>query len=313
MTDIATSSLTVRRLVPPETLDAPDAGPFLQMVEIANAACRRDAGHGDLDEDPLEALVAWHDQADWGRTGFLAERDGEIIGVANLVYPQGGRRDDRGVRRLGRSGSLGRRRRRGTARSRRGRGAHARAHRRSRSSRCTAPGAAGPMLAPSTGWGAIPADDRQTVFCVENGLTLEQVERNSAFDLRGSFDAVERMLAEALEKAGPDYRPVAWTSPTPEAYQEGLAYVISRMSTDAPAGRPRRRRGDVGCRAHPAAGRPAAGAGLHRLGRVRRARPDGPHRRLQRARHRGRPRGGDAPVGHPRAEGAPRAGASGRS
>ena len=85
MTDTAIRPLTVRKLVPPATLDAPDAGPFLRMIEIANAACRLDAGHGDLDENPREALVAWHDQTDWGRTGFLAERDGEVIGVANLV------------------------------------------------------------------------------------------------------------------------------------------------------------------------------------------------------------------------------------
>ena len=37
---------------------------------------------------------------------------------------------------------------------------------------------------------AIPAEDRQTVFMNENGFTLEQVERNSAFDLSGSMDAV---------------------------------------------------------------------------------------------------------------------------
>jgi GNAT superfamily N-acetyltransferase len=235
MTDIAISPLTVRQLVPPATVDAPDAGPFLRMIEIANAACRRDAGHGDLDEDPAEALVSWHEQTDWGRTGFVAERDGEIIGVANLMYQQ-------------EAGATTAEFDLWISPERWGEGAEeallaaveagARALGRTSIQIFTLhrPGAGGSMLAPSTGWGGVPAADRQTVFCLESGLTLEQVERNSAFDLRGSFDEVERMLGEALQKAGPDYRPVLWTSPTPEAYQEDLAYVISRMSTDAPQG-----------------------------------------------------------------------------
>ncbi len=33
-------------------------------------------------------------------------------------------------------------------------------------------------------------------------FTLEQIERNSAFDLRGSFDGVERLLASAREASG---------------------------------------------------------------------------------------------------------------
>ena len=233
--EAATSSLSVRTLVPPASIDAPDAGPFLRMIEIANAACRHDAGHDDLDEDPLEALVAWHDQADWGRTGFLAEVDGEIIGVANLFY----QKED---------GATTAEFDLWVAPDRWGEGAEesllraveaeARALGRTSIQIFTVhrAGSSGPVLAPSTGWGAIPAGDRQTLFCLENGLTLEQVERNSAFDMRGPFDVVERMLAAALEHAGPDYRPVAWTSPTPDAYQEGLAYAISRMSTDAPQG-----------------------------------------------------------------------------
>ena len=235
MTDIAASPLTVRQLVPPATLDAPDAGPFLRMIEIANASCRRDSGHGDLDEDPREALVSWHDQTDCGRTGFVTERDGEIIGVANLLYPQ-------------EVGATSAEFDLWIMPDRWGEGAEeallAAVEAEARSLGRTSiqiftlhrPGGTGPTLAPSTGWGTIPADDRQTMFCLENGLTLEQVERNSAFDMRGSFKVVERMLDEALEKAGSDYRLVAWTSPTPEAYEEGLAYAISRMSTDAPQG-----------------------------------------------------------------------------
>jgi hypothetical protein len=91
-------------------------------------------------------------------------------------------------------------------------------------------------MVPSTGWGAVPADDRQTVFMRDSGFTLEQVERNSVFDLRGSFDVVEHKLAAASKSAGDDYRLLTWTSPTPPEHLDGFAYAISRMSTDAPAG-----------------------------------------------------------------------------
>lgn len=235
MTEVALHPLTVRQLVPPATLDAPDAGLFLRMIEIANAACRLDAGHGDLDEDPREALVAWQDQTDWGRTGFVAERADEVVGVANLVYPQEAGATTAEFDVFIAPGRWG-----GGAEEALLAAVEAEARLLGRTSiqifTLHRADGTGPALRPSTGWGEIPADDRQTVFCLENGLTLEQVERNSAFDMRSPFDGVERMLAEAREKAGPDYRPVAWTSPTPEAYQEGLAYAMSRMSTDVPQG-----------------------------------------------------------------------------
>jgi GNAT superfamily N-acetyltransferase len=236
MTDIAMPRLTIGRIVVPATLDAPDAGPFLEMVRIANAVCQHDAGHDDLRQEPTELLGFWQDQTDWGQTGFWAERDGVILGVVTLRYAQeagtttldfdlmvdpehwgegveeallAAAEDEAKV--LGRTiiqtWTL---------------------HR---------PGTPGPKLTPSTGWGEIPAQDRQTVFQRANGFSLEQVERNSAFDLRGSFSLVESMLADAVAVAGDDYRVVAWTSPpTPDEFQDGYAYAISRMSTDVPQG-----------------------------------------------------------------------------
>src|SRR6478735_548668 len=201
MTDIAMPRLTIGRIVVPATLDAPDAGPFLEMVRIANAVCQHDAGHDDLRQEPTELLGFWQDQTDWGQTGFWAEGVEEALLAAA--------EDEAKV--LGRAiiqtWTL---------------------HR---------PGTPGPKLTPSTGWGEIPAQDRQTVFQRANGFSLEQVERNSAFDLRGSFSLVESMLADAVAVAGDDYRVVAWTSPpTPDEFQDGYAYAISRMSTDVPQG-----------------------------------------------------------------------------
>ena len=236
MTDIAQNAvLTVRPIVIPATLDAPDAGPFLELVRIANAVCRHDAGHDYLDEEPEEMLGFMQDQADWTQPAFAAIRDGVVIGAVKLMisnepdastvefdlmidppmWGQGAEEillaevereaRDRGLSTI-QTWTL---------------------HR---------PGAPGPRLEPPTGWGSIPADDRQTVFQLENGFSLEQVERNSVFDLTGDLSLVERMLAEAQAVAGPDYRLVTWTAPTPPEHRDGFAYALSRMSTDAPTG-----------------------------------------------------------------------------
>jgi len=229
------TALNVSRLVVPESLDAPDAGPFLELVRIGNAVCLADAGHDYLHEDAEEVFGFWQDQTDWTQIGFAAERGGRILGAVKIMISN---EDDitsldfdlmvdpdhwgegaeeallaaveaeaqtRGIRTI-QTWTL---------------------HR---------PNADGPRMAPPTGYGSVPADDRQTVFMGENGFTLEQVERNSVFDLHGPFDIVHRKLAEAEEAAGEDYRLVTWTSPTPPEHLDGFAYAISRMSTDAPAG-----------------------------------------------------------------------------
>ena len=95
------------------------------------------------------------------------------------------------------------------------------------------PAAPGPRLAPPTGFGEIP-EDHAARFFQHHGYSLEQVERNSAFDLTGSFDDVERLLAEA-EAASAGYRVVQWFAPTPPEFVDGYAWMKSRMVTDAPA------------------------------------------------------------------------------
>ena len=62
----------VSRIAVPESLRAPDAGPFLEMVRIANAVCRADAGHDFLDELPEEVFGFWQDQSDWIQIGYAA-------------------------------------------------------------------------------------------------------------------------------------------------------------------------------------------------------------------------------------------------
>lgn len=231
----ATDVLTVQRIPVPETTESADARVFLEMVRIANALCLNDAGHDYLHEEPGEMLAFWQDQTDWTQLGFAVLRGDDVIGAVKLMVS-----NEEDVNSLEFDLMVDP--------PHRGVGAEelllAEVEREARERGIATiqtwtlhrPTTAGERLTPSTGWGTIPAGDPQTRFQVDSGFTLEQVERNSVFDLTGSFAGVERMLSEALEVAGSDYRPVSWTSPTPDEYVDGFAYALSRMSTDVPSG-----------------------------------------------------------------------------
>lgn len=236
MTDLTeTPVVTVQPIVVPETTHTPDARLFLEVVRIGNAVCLEDAGHDHLREEPDEVLGFWRDQTDWIQLGFAALRGDQVLGAAKLMIanqPDAGTVEfDLMVDPPHRGAGVEELLLAEVEREARERGIHTiqtwTLHR---------PQSAGPRLAPSTSWGSIPADDAQTRFQVDSGFTLEQVERNSVFDLTDDLSAVERMLADALAVAGDDYRAIQWTSPTPPEHLDGFAYALSRMSTDAPAG-----------------------------------------------------------------------------
>jgi GNAT superfamily N-acetyltransferase len=236
MTDLAeTAVVTVQRIPVPQATDAPDAGTFLEMVRIANAVCLEDAGHDYLHEEPDEMLGFWQDQTDWTQLGFAALRGDEVLGAVKLMISNEAEASTvefdlmvdpphrgQGIEELLLAEVEREARERGLATI--------------QTWTLHRPDAPAARLEPSTGWGSIPADDPQTRFQLANGFSLEQVERNSVFDLTGDLGLVERMLAEAVTVAGEEYRPVQWTSPTPPEYVDGFAYAISRMSTDVPAG-----------------------------------------------------------------------------
>jgi GNAT superfamily N-acetyltransferase/RimJ/RimL family protein N-acetyltransferase len=228
-------AVVIEPLVVPSSLDASDAGRFLDMVRIGNEMCRYDIGTADLDEDAQSVLGRWQDGSDWESIGRVALVDDVVIGVAMIrvsTSPEATTAEFDVI----------------VDPERWGEGAeealYAETERVARERGRTAirtwtlhrPGERGAMLPSPTGYGAVPASDRQTVAVVRAGFELGQVERNSAFDLRGSYEAVDRLLADALDRLDPAYRPVSWTATTPEEYLEGYAYVLSRMSTDTPAG-----------------------------------------------------------------------------
>ncbi|MFE7845121.1 GNAT family N-acetyltransferase [Microbacterium sp. NPDC057407] len=235
MSFIESPTVTVSPIPIPASVASPDAGPFLELVRLANAVCLADAGHDYLHEEPEEMLGFFQDQSDWTQLAFLAERDAEILGaVKMMISKQPGTvtlEFDLMVdpERWGQGAEE-------ALLAEVERVARARAVHTIQTWTLHRPDAGGARLEPSTGWGTIPAEDRQTRFHRDHGFSLEQVERNSVFDLQGDFQVVERMLDESVAAAGPDYRLVAWTAPTPDEYKAGFARVLARMSTDAPAG-----------------------------------------------------------------------------
>lgn len=90
------------------------------------------------------------------------------------------------------------------------------------------------VIAPATGAGAIPAGARGVRFAGRAGYRLEQVERFSSLAIPPAAD-LDALEHGALARAG-DYELLHWTDACPGEYAAQLAVLMSRMSTDAPAG-----------------------------------------------------------------------------
>ncbi len=226
------SATIVTKVVVPENLDAADSADFQALGDVFNEAMEQDLGLDHLRWVPAEELPAWQDGSYTIRIGYLARRDGRAVGALQLFVPLEADAQEINFDILALPDS---------------RGLdveealldalieEARAHGRSILQTYTLHRFDTPheKIAPPTGFGEIPVDEH-TVFFRDHGFELKQVERNSAFDLTGSFEQVAEMLDEALAFAGPDYRLVAWTGLTPEQFVDGMAFVRSRMSTDVP-------------------------------------------------------------------------------
>lgn len=220
-------------VVVPETLDAAGARDFVAAVELSNRAWRRESGTDLHDDDPRELLSRWRDTPYRRTRAITAHADGELAGLAHiemdLTTQEGAEIDvslapehDDGPVADALFAALER-----IARE------HDRRVLQSWTIHRTEP--VDDRVVPPTGAGWIPRDAAYRRM-TRNGFALGQVERNSVFDLDGPYDAVDRLLEEALAKAGPDYRPVWWSGPTPPEYADGYARAIARMWSDVPAG-----------------------------------------------------------------------------
>lgn len=228
----APAGLEIRPLVLPATVDAPDAADFVEMVRVRNEVYAEINGHDDERVAAAELLPILSRQEYERRVIWIARLDGEVVGRVGVDLPleAGSRVAFWRIELLRRAWNHGI----GTA-------AYELIERTARDHGRTVlqswaahPDAPGERLEAPTGFGSIPMDHAAR-FYLSRGYTLEQIERNSAFDLTAeNLDRVRGLLGEA-QRAASDYRVVQWEIPTPPEFVEGYAWMKSRMVTDVPS------------------------------------------------------------------------------
>lgn len=230
MTDAA---FVVRPIAVPDDVAAPDAADFIAMAELRNQVARERTGHDLLAYAPAELLPGWQNQDDSAGEAWLATRDDRVLARFYVERPMeaGSEVADVGIDILAAAWEPGL-----VEAGFRTVEDAARGHGRRIVQTWTfhRPDDRLPPLPSPTGFGAIPRDDYAAAF-LARGYSLEQVERNSALDLHGDWTTIERLHARARVAASDDYRLVSWTLPTPDHLVPGYAWLMSRMSTDAPS------------------------------------------------------------------------------
>lgn len=225
--------IRIEPVVVPESLESPEAADFIALSDLSNDAWRRESGTDLHDDDVRELLTRWRETPYRMTRAVAARVDGEFVGRAHLELDKT-TRDSAEI-----DVSLAAGHEDGPVADALFDEIHRIARELGRSILQTwtihpaAP--AEDRVVPPTGAGWVP-NDAAVRRMRRNGYELGQVERNSVFDLQGSFDAVDRLLEQALAKGGPDYRTVWWSGPTPPEYAAGYATAIGRMSSDPPAG-----------------------------------------------------------------------------
>lgn len=228
---IAAAGTLLRPLTIPASVTAPDAADFVEMVAVRNRVYAEISGHDDNRISADELLPTYQPDEYQRRLMWVIVDDDRIVGRAGIDLPLEPGSNvafwlvellhdvwGRGI---------------GTAAYNLIESVARQNGRTVLQSWAEHPDAAGDRLASPTGFGGIPLD-HVARFYLRHGFTLEQVERNSAFDLLQPIDRVEKLLAAAAEAAR-DYRLVQWFAPTPPEYVDGYAWMKSRMITDAPA------------------------------------------------------------------------------
>ena len=84
----------------------------------------------------------------------------------------------------------------------------------------------GERIPSPTGFGSVPASNDEVRFLLAHGYRLEQVERGSRLALP---------IELTVPKAAEGYRLQFWENRTPEHWLEDMAFMCTRMSTDAPS------------------------------------------------------------------------------
>jgi GNAT superfamily N-acetyltransferase len=220
---------TISEVVVPDRLDSADAADFIAMADVRSRVEAEQRGTSDVVFTAEEILPNWKDEST-PMLGLVGKVDGRVVARGSLALPGDAEECWAAVSVLAnfRSRCIG------TALYQRLETAARDAGRSTVLNQTAfAAGSYGEVIAAPTGFGAVPVDLASTRFLQKNGFSLEQVGRLSTLPL--PVDAVafaERLEATAAAAAG--YRTVSWRGSTPEEWQEGMALLRTRMSTDTP-------------------------------------------------------------------------------
>lgn len=227
-----TENASLHPFTPPAQADGAEGEELRDLAAVRNAFYRAVTGRDDEDLTADELLPVIRSDEDEVHLIWTVRVNGELVGQAMVELPleQGSRTAYVGIELLPRVWGQGI----GSAIW-----LHLEAVARDNERsilHCWAeqPASDGPTLAAPTGFGSVP-HDHTARFCLQQGFTLEQVERVSTLELTPeALAGVEALLREA-EAASAGYRVVQWMLPTPAERTAGYAWMKSRMSTDAPA------------------------------------------------------------------------------
>ncbi|MFJ6531526.1 GNAT family N-acetyltransferase [Microbacterium sp. NPDC091662] len=225
---------TITPLIVPVSLDAENAADFRACAALNRQICDELVGLPDLAPDAEEMLPGWQDETDALHRGFVARIGDEIVGMITLYLALEAEAHAIEFDLLVPRAHWGR----GIENALLARAeAEARTHGRNvlQTWSMHRPMEAERMLVPRTGWGRVPATPLSDLV-ESDGYVLEQVERNSEYDLHGDPEPLREALTAATAFAGADYRLVEWDMPTPPELRAGFAAVLARLSTDAPSG-----------------------------------------------------------------------------
>jgi len=92
----------------------------------------------------------------------------------------------------------------------------------------------GPVLAAPTGFGSVPKRNPETQFLLTRSFSFEQVERVSRLAL--AVPGLRSLVDDAVDHLNRDFAIHEWVDICPERWQEDLALLYTRMSTDEPSG-----------------------------------------------------------------------------
>jgi len=233
--DDGIDGLTIEPMHFPGTADAPDAGPFLEMVDLRNDIEAAAMGNRDLAVSGTALLPEYQDK--WiDKRVHVARLGSRMVGRVFLELPgeEGARTALIEVEVLPEF---------------RGRGIGSALLELAETMAAEAgrpvneayiihslgdPTAARVLAA--TGFGDVPADDPGVRFLLRRRWTLEQVYRVSRLDLAEGAAMLDELAAGAVAASAASYELVSWVGATPAEFLDDLAVLNARMSTDAPQG-----------------------------------------------------------------------------